>query len=96
LSLWLCSLDLDFVVVLFARFLDRYRGSTAVGRSITVLRLDRQAEPPLNSDCHVLVDRAGVGLLFLNAKLGQQLENLVRLDFQLPRQLVDPDLQLHR
>ena len=33
-----------------------------------------------------------MGLLLLDAKLGQQLEDLIRLDLQLPRQLIDSDL----
>src|SRR3954463_15381697 len=34
-------------------------------------------------------------LLFLDAQLGEPIEDFVSLDFQLPRQLVDPNL-LHR
>jgi hypothetical protein len=46
-------------------------------------------------DCNVFVDGAGVRLLFRDAKLGQQVEDLVRLDLQLPRQLINSDLS-HR
>jgi hypothetical protein len=53
------------------------------------------AEPLLDSDRHVLVDRAGVRLLLLNAELGQQFQYFVRLDFKLACQLVYSDLQLH-
>jgi hypothetical protein len=57
---------------------------------------DPGSEAALDCQGDILVDRAGVGLFFLNAKLGQQLEDLVGLDLQLPRQLVNSDLQLHR
>jgi hypothetical protein len=43
----------------------------------------------------IFVDRAGVGLFFLNAQLRKLVEDLVGLDFQLPGQLVYPDL-LHK
>jgi hypothetical protein len=46
-------------------------------------------------DRDVFVDRAGVRLLLRNAKLWQAIQNFVRLDFQLPCQLVDSNL-LHR
>jgi hypothetical protein len=55
-----------------------------------------EAEPVLNRDCDILVDRAGVGLLFVDAELRQQIQYYVRFDFQLPCQLIDSDLQLHR
>jgi hypothetical protein len=40
----------------------------------------------------VVIDRAGVGLLFCDSELRQQLEDPVRLDLKLPCQLVDSDL----
>jgi hypothetical protein len=43
----------------------------------------------------VFVDGAGVRLLFGNAQFGEQLQNFVSFDFQLPRQLVNANL-LHR
>jgi hypothetical protein len=43
----------------------------------------------------VFVDRAGVRLLFRDAHFGEPLQDLVSLDFQLSRQLVDSNL-LHR
>jgi hypothetical protein len=46
-------------------------------------------------DRHVLIDRAGVRLLFRNAQLGKPVQYLVGLHFQLPCQLVNPNL-LHR
>lgn len=67
-----------------------------VVRTIAIGGFDGEAEPAFDCDGYVLIDRTGVGLFFLHAELGQQLEDLVRLNFQLPRQLVDPDLQLHR
>ncbi len=41
---------------------------------------------------HIVVDRAGVGHFFGNAEFRQLLYDLSRLDFQLPRQLIDSDL----
>jgi hypothetical protein len=46
-------------------------------------------------DGHVFVDGAGVRLFLADAELGEQVENLVSLDLQLTRQLVDANL-LHR
>jgi hypothetical protein len=46
-------------------------------------------------ESRVFVDGAGVRLLFSNAEFGEQLQNFVSFDFQLPRQLVDANL-LHR
>jgi hypothetical protein len=51
-------------------------------------------EAPKPYGC-VLVDGAGVGLLFRDAHFREPFENLVSLDFQLPRQLVNANL-LHR
>jgi hypothetical protein len=56
----------------------------------------RVAEVPLDGDGDIFVDRAGVGLLFLNTEFGKQLENLVRLYFEFPSQLVNSNLQLHK
>jgi hypothetical protein len=39
----------------------------------------------------VLVQRAGVGLLFGNPQLGEQVENALRLYLELSRQLVNPN-----
>jgi hypothetical protein len=44
---------------------------------------------------HVVVDRAGVGLLVCYAEFGKFVEDLMRLHLELPRQLVDPNLS-HR
>jgi hypothetical protein len=44
---------------------------------------------------HVFIDGAGVRLLLGDAQFGEAVQNLMGLDFQLPRQLVDPNL-LHR
>jgi hypothetical protein len=41
---------------------------------------------------HIVIDRAGVGHLLGNAEFLQFLYDLSRLYFQLPRQLIDPDL----
>jgi hypothetical protein len=46
-------------------------------------------------DRRVLVDWAGVRLLLRHAHFGEPFEDLVSLDFQLPRQLVNANL-LHR
>jgi hypothetical protein len=40
----------------------------------------------------VVVDRAGMGQGFGDAELVQFIDDLTRLDFELPRQLIDSDL----
>jgi hypothetical protein len=52
-------------------------------------------EPLLNNDGNILINGARVGLFFLDPKVRQQFENLVWLDFQLSRQLIDSDFLLH-
>jgi len=37
-----------------------------------------------------------MSLLLVNTEFGQQIQYNVRLDFELPGQLIDSDLQLHR
>jgi hypothetical protein len=83
----------------FDRFLDSYRRFAVVVLfrpsslgTVAVL----VAEPPLDRERYVLIDGAGMSLFFLNAKLRQQLQYPVGLDFQLPSQLIDSDFQLHR
>jgi hypothetical protein len=65
-----------------------------------LLRFGRQIghiEPiqPAQLDGDVLVDGAGVRLLLGHSQFGEPIENLVSLNFQLTRQLVDANL-LHR
>jgi len=43
----------------------------------------------------VRFDGTGVGLLFGDAKGGQEFEDLLAFDFQLPGQIVDSNLRLH-
>jgi len=50
---------------------------------------------PSQPDGYVLVDGAGMRLLFGDAQFGQPIQNLMGLDFQLPSQLVDANL-FHR
>jgi hypothetical protein len=38
---------------------------------------------------HILIDRAGMGLLLTDPKLGERFQNQVRLDLQLPSQLIN-------
>jgi hypothetical protein len=82
----------------FDGFGDRHVAIVGVVAVVAVLIRARvfMAEPLLDGDRHVLVDRAGVRLLFLDTELRQQLQNSVRLDLKLACQLVDSDLQLHR
>src|SRR5262249_9005081 len=54
-----------------------------------------EAVPAAQFDRHVFIDRTGMRLLFRDAQLGEQVENLVSFHFQLSRQLIDPNL-LHR
>jgi hypothetical protein len=43
----------------------------------------------------VRFDGTGMGLLLADANRGQEIENLLALDFQLPGQIVDSNLRLH-
>src|ERR1035438_101806 len=60
-----------------------------------VLRGDDPAEQPPQFDGDIFVDRAGVGLLFGYAQLRQPVQDLVRLNLELPSQLVNTNL-VHR
>ena len=53
-------------------------------------------QPVLDRDRNIFIDRARVSLLFINTEFGQQIQYDVRLDFELPGQLINSDLQLHR
>jgi hypothetical protein len=70
----LCSLNLRLVVVLFMPRI-------FVGLVFVFGRAAFACQPVLDDHCHVFVDRAGVGLLFLDPKLGKQFENPVWLNF---------------
>ena len=74
-----------------ALFRSRLRFFRSLGRQIRHVQTVEAAQP----DGHVLIDGAGVRLLFGDAEFGEALQYFVGLDFQLPRQLVDPNL-LHR
>jgi hypothetical protein len=74
-------------------FLDCLRLLAAFGFRRRLWRLMPIKGPQL--ECDVLVDGAGVGLFFGDPKLRQPVENLPRLDFELPRQLVDSNT-LHK
>jgi len=58
------------------------------------VRYVETVEPP-QLDGYVLVDGAGMRLLFGHAQFRQPIQNLMGLDFQLPSQLVDANL-FHR
>ena len=49
-------------------------------------------EEPPQFESDIFVDRAGVGFLFGYAQFGELVEDLVRLDFQLPSQLINANL----
>jgi hypothetical protein len=85
--------DLDRLAL--GRFLDRH-GGAAAHLALRFRISDRKTEAALDRDRYVFVDGAGMSLLFLNTELRQELEYPVWLDFQLPRQLIDSDFQLHR
>jgi hypothetical protein len=53
-------------------------------------RQEPKMTPQLDGD--VVIHRAGVGLLFCDSELRQQIEDLVRFDLELPRQFVNSDL----
>jgi len=63
-------------------------------RDITAVAGD--PELMLYRDCDILVNRTGMSLLFVYAELRQQIQYCIRLDFKLPRQFINSDLQLHR
>jgi hypothetical protein len=44
---------------------------------------------------HVVIDRAGMGFLLSYAKFRKLVDDLMRFDLKLPRQLVNPNLS-HR
>jgi len=44
----------------------------------------------------IFVDGAGMRLLLLNAEVRQKIQNHIWFYFQFTRQLINPDLQLHR
>jgi hypothetical protein len=77
----------------------RFRACRCLGRFVgfVVLRKSRtvKAVQPPQLQGYVFIDRAGVGFLLGDAEFRKPLEDLVSLDFQFPRQLVDANL-LHR
>ena len=85
-----------------------FAGRTLLGRRLEIVRLVPGSLPasasvlghvvsvqPAQLDGDVFIDGAGVRLLLGDAQFGEPVQNFVSLDFQLPRQLVDPNL-LHR
>ena len=50
------------------------------------------SQPPPDCQGDIIVQRAGMRLLFVETELGQNVQNHVRLHFQLARQLIDADL----
>jgi len=83
-----------FVVIGLAVVLDGYGRTAALTGALG--NSGCSSKPVLDGRRDILVDGAGVCLLLLNAEIRQQVQNYVRFDFQLPRQLIDSDLQLHR
>jgi hypothetical protein len=55
-----------------------------------------EPEMPLDGDGNIFINRAGMRFLLLDTEFRQQLEDFVRLDLKLARQLIDSDLQLHK
>jgi hypothetical protein len=55
------------------------------GRSIA-------AKEPTQLFSHVVFDRAGMGQRLGDTEIVQFIDDLTRLDFELPRQLIDSDL----
>jgi hypothetical protein len=64
-------------------------------RVVASVPVGTSREPLFNDNGNILINGARVGLLFLYPKFRQQFENLVWLDFQLSRQLIDSDFLLH-
>jgi hypothetical protein len=80
---------------LFFRFRQRdwRRSALAPRRCSRFRRIQSVVAAQFQRD--IFVNGAGVRLLFRDAELGEQVQDLVGLDFQLPRQLVNSDLS-HR
>jgi hypothetical protein len=53
-------------------------------------------EEPPQFESDIFVDRAGVGLLLRYAQFGKLVQDLMRFDFQLPSQLINANLLLHK
>ena len=62
---------------------------------MNVVGVGAVGQPLLNDNGDILINGARVGLLFVDPKFRQQFENLVWLDFELSRQLIDSDFLLH-
>ena len=60
-----------------------------------IVGVGTSGQPLLYDNGDILINGARVGLLFLDPKFRQQFENLVWLDFELSRQLIDSDFLLH-
>ena len=60
-----------------------------------VVGVGTSGQPLFDYHGDILINGARVGLLFLHPKFRQQFENLVWLDFELSRQLIDSDFLLH-
>ncbi len=67
----------------------------AIRRLGSAARGDIAGETLPQYDCNVFIDRAGVRLFLMHAQFGQQVDDDPRLNFELPRQLIDSDF-LHR
>lgn len=88
-------MELLVAAVRRGRFFNGDRGSAVL--FLVAIRTDVDAtDPLLDRERDVFVYRAGVRLLLLDAKLRQQLQYFVGLDFQLASQLINSDFQLHR
>jgi len=74
---------------------DRIVVTTVVIVFVDVVGVGASGQPLLHNYGDILINGARVGLLFLDPKFRQQFENLVWLDFQLSRQLIDSDFLLH-
>jgi hypothetical protein len=75
------------------RFVMIFRGAVRLRFGLQIRRIESVQPAQLDGD--VLVDRAGVRLLLGYAQFGEPIENLVSLNFQLTRQLIDANLS-HR
>jgi len=69
--------------------------ATVIDIFMHIVGIRASGQPLLDNDGNILINGARVGLLFLDPKFRQQFENLVWLDFQLSRQLIDSDFLLH-
>lgn len=72
-------------------FFRRHRGGRRFLFEVSLLGTESLTHAKANLQRHVIVERAGMGLLIGDAQFGQNVENDAGLDLKLAGQLVDAD-----